>query len=48
MKIITLTLSPAVDVEFHLKGEINAGGLNRAADQVISAGGKGKNQNKKE
>ena len=43
MKIITLTLSPAVDVEFHLKGEINAGGLNRAADQVISAGGKGIN-----
>ena len=43
MKIITLTLSPAVDVEFHLAGEIRADGLNRAAGQTISAGGKGIN-----
>lgn len=43
MKIITVTLSPAVDVEFHLCGDVNPGGLNRSVDQVISAGGKGIN-----
>lgn len=43
MKIITLTLSPAVDVEFHLSGEINPSGLNRAESQSVSAGGKGIN-----
>ena len=43
MKIITLTMSPAIDVEFHLTGEVNPVGLNRAAGQAISAGGKGIN-----
>ena len=43
MKIITLTLSPAVDVEFHLGGDVNPVGLNRSVDQQITAGGKGIN-----
>ena len=43
MKIITLTLSPAVDVEFHLGGDVNPAGLNRSVDQRITAGGKGIN-----
>lgn len=36
-------MSPAVDVEFHLTGEIDPNGLNRAESQSVSAGGKGIN-----
>ena len=43
MKIITLTMSPAIDVEFHLTGDVNPTGLNRAENQSFSAGGKGIN-----
>ena len=43
MKIITLTLSPALDVEFRLGGEIDPAGLNRTRSQSLSAGGKGIN-----
>lgn len=41
MKIITITLSPAVDVEYAV-GEIREG-LNRCVSQKITAGGKGIN-----
>ena len=42
MKIITLTLSPAIDITYSLGGEICLG-LNRAASFSESAGGKGIN-----
>jgi len=42
MKIITLTLSPAVDIEYHTKS-IDSGGLNRTYSHTVSAGGKGIN-----
>ena len=43
MKIITLTLAPAIDVEFRLRGEADPHGLNRAGSQSVMAGGKGIN-----
>ena len=42
MKIITLTLSPAVDLEYHA-ATVNPEGLNRTREHRISAGGKGIN-----
>jgi len=42
MKIVTLTLSPAVDIEYRAAGDI-AVGLNRTLGQNVSAGGKGIN-----
>ena len=42
MKIVTLTLSPAVDIEYRAAGDI-AVGLNRTLGQSVSAGGKGIN-----
>lgn len=42
MKIITLTLSPALDVTYRIPGEISLG-LNRAESFSITAGGKGIN-----
>ncbi len=42
MKIVTLTLSPAVDIEYRAAGDI-AVGLNRTMGQNVSAGGKGIN-----
>lgn len=42
MKITTLTLSPAVDIEYHTAA-INTEGLNRTSTHTISAGGKGIN-----
>ncbi len=42
MKIITLTLSPALDVTYRIPGEI-ALGLNRAESFSLTAGGKGIN-----
>ena len=42
MKIVTLTLSPAVDIEYRAAGEITAG-LNRTSGQSVTAGGKGIN-----
>lgn len=41
-KIITLTLSPALDIEYHIE-KINPDGLNRTASHTVSAGGKGIN-----
>ena len=40
MKITTLTLSPAVDIEYHT-ASINTSGLNRTSTHTITAGGKG-------
>lgn len=42
MKIVTLTLSPAVDIEYRLN-QFNPGGLNRTDSHSVSAGGKGIN-----
>ena len=42
MKIITLTLSPAVDVEYRVR-YVNGDGLNRAYSHKVTAGGKGIN-----
>ena len=42
MKIITVTLSPAVDIEYHT-GSINPSGLNRTSSHKVTAGGKGIN-----
>ena len=42
MKITTLTLSPAVDIEYHT-ASINTSGLNRTSTHTITAGGKGIN-----
>ena len=42
MKIITLTLSPALDVTYALAGEVKRG-LNRALSHSLTAGGKGIN-----
>lgn len=42
MKIITVTLSPALDIEYHT-GKINPAGLNRTTSHKITAGGKGVN-----
>ncbi|MBE6541698.1 MAG: hypothetical protein E7672_04550 [Ruminococcaceae bacterium] len=42
MKITTLTLSPAVDIEYHTSN-INTAGLNRASSHTLTAGGKGIN-----
>ena len=42
MKIITLTLSPAIDVTYAIPGEISLG-LNRADKFTLTAGGKGIN-----
>lgn len=42
MKIITLTLSPAVDIEYHTKSVSHAG-LTRTYSHTVSAGGKGIN-----
>lgn len=42
MKIVTLTLSPAIDIEYRLK-TFNPGGLNRTEEHSVSAGGKGIN-----
>jgi len=42
MKIITLTLSPALDVEYRTE-KISADGLNRTSSHTVSAGGKGIN-----
>ena len=42
MKITTLTLSPAVDIEYRAGGPVT-GGLNRTAGHRVSAGGKGIN-----
>ena len=42
MKFVTLTLSPAVDIEYRAAGDI-AVGLNRTLGQSVSAGGKGIN-----
>lgn len=42
MKIITLTLSPAIDIEYHTKS-VNQAGLNRTYSHTVSAGGKGIN-----
>ena len=42
MKIITLTLSPAVDIEYHTE-KITPDGLNRTSSHAVTAGGKGVN-----
>ncbi len=42
MTIVTLTLSPAVDIEYRLK-TFTPGGLNRTQSHAVSAGGKGIN-----
>ena len=42
MKIVTLTLSPAIDIEYRLN-QFNPGGLNRTDSHSVSAGGKGIN-----
>ena len=42
MKIVTLTLSPAIDIEYRL-GEFCPEGLNRTDSHSVSAGGKGIN-----
>ena len=42
MKIVTLTLSPAVDIEYRLE-RFKPGGLNRTQSHTVSAGGKGIN-----
>ena len=42
MKIVTLTLSPALDIEYRLE-KFTPGGLNRADSHAVSAGGKGIN-----
>ena len=42
MKIVTLTLSPALDIEYAAAGEI-VPGLNRTSSHAVSAGGKGIN-----
>ena len=42
MKIVTLTLSPAVDIEYRAKDPVS-GGLNRTYAHSLSAGGKGIN-----
>ena len=42
MTIVTLTLSPAVDIEYRLK-TFTPGGLNRTQSHTVSAGGKGIN-----
>lgn len=42
MKIITLTLSPAVDIEYHTES-VRYTGLNRTYSHKVSAGGKGIN-----
>lgn len=41
-KILTLTLSPAVDIEYHTE-KINPDGLNRTLNHTVTAGGKGIN-----
>lgn len=43
MKIITLTLSPAIDIEYMIKGNLNKEHVNRVSSQSIFAGGKGIN-----
>ena len=42
MKIITVTLSPALDIEYHT-ASVNPVGLNRTSSHKITAGGKGVN-----
>ncbi len=42
MKIITVTLSPAIDIEYHTIA-VNPAGLNRTSAHKITAGGKGIN-----
>ncbi|MBQ8332763.1 MAG: hypothetical protein IJX93_03195 [Clostridia bacterium] len=42
MKLITVTLSPALDIEYHT-GSINPAGLNRTSSHAVTAGGKGIN-----
>ena len=42
MKIITVTLSPALDIEYHTIA-VNPTGLNRTSSHKITAGGKGVN-----
>lgn len=42
MKIITVTLSPALDIEYHTIS-VNPTGLNRTSSHKITAGGKGVN-----
>jgi len=42
MKIITVTLSPALDIEYHT-ASVNPCGLNRTSSHKITAGGKGIN-----
>ena len=42
MKIITVTLSPALDIEYHTIS-VNPAGLNRTTSHKITAGGKGVN-----
>jgi 1-phosphofructokinase family hexose kinase len=42
MKIVTLTLSPALDIEYRLE-KIRAAGMNRTSSHRIAAGGKGIN-----
>lgn len=42
MKIITLTLSPAIDIEYHTQS-VNTDGLNRTYSHTVTAGGKGIN-----
>lgn len=42
MKIITVTLSPALDIEYHTIA-VNPSGLNRTSSHKITAGGKGVN-----
>lgn len=42
MKIITVTLSPALDIEYHT-GTVNPAGLNRTSSHKVTAGGKGIN-----
>lgn len=42
MKLITVTLSPALDIEYHTKS-VNPAGLNRTSSHKVTAGGKGVN-----
>ena len=42
MKLITVTLSPALDIEYHT-GTVNPAGLNRTSSHAVTAGGKGIN-----
>ena len=42
MKIVTLTLSPALDIEYRLE-KFTPGGLNRTDSHAVTAGGKGIN-----